>query len=118
MPRSTWKVGGFLFFSGMCSLIYETVWIRELRLVFGASTGASAAVVACFIGGLGVGGLILGKRADRQARPLAFYANLETVIAVSAGITPLLLRVTRAAYIFAGGTRVLGVAGGSLLRLV
>jgi spermidine synthase len=118
MPRSTWKVGGFLFFSGMCSLIYETVWIRELRLVFGASTSASAAVVACFIGGLGIGGLLLGKRADRQEKPLALYASLETVIALSAAVTPLLLQLVRAVYIGIGGSRVLGAFGASTLRLL
>ena len=118
MPRSTWKVAGFLFFSGMCSLIYETVWIRELRLVFGASTSASAAVVACFIGGLGIGGLVFGRRADRRDRPLALYASLEIAIALSAAATPLLLRAVRAIYLGVGGSRVLGDFGGSTLRLV
>jgi spermidine synthase len=118
MPRRTWRVASFLFFSGMCSLIYETVWIRELRLIFGASTSASAAVVACFIGGLGVGGLLLGKRADRQTRPLGLYASLEIVIALSAAATPLLLRGVRATYILLGGTRTLGTVGGACVRLV
>jgi spermidine synthase len=118
MPRATWKVGGLLFFSGMCSLIYETVWIRELRLVFGASTSASAAVVACFIGGLGIGGLLLGKRADQKAQPLGLYASLELVIALSAAVTPLLLRAVRATYLAVGGIRALGPTGGTLLRLV
>src|ERR1035441_9312226 len=108
MPRSTWKVAGFLFFSGMCSLIYETVWIRELRLVFGASTSASAAVVACFIGGLGIGGLVFGRRADRRDRPLTLYASLEIAIALSAASTPVLIRAIRAISLGVGGSRVLG----------
>jgi hypothetical protein len=32
----TTKVALLLFGSGACSLVYETVWRRELRLVFGA----------------------------------------------------------------------------------
>lgn len=44
-PRA-WVVAGLLFASGLCALIYQTVWMRELRLVFGASTAASAAVLA------------------------------------------------------------------------
>ncbi len=118
MSRPLSKVAPLLFASGACSLIYETVWLRELRLVFGASTMASATVVACFVGGLGAGGLVFGRRADRQVRPLSMYAGLEAGIAVSAAITPLLLFLVRAAYIAVGGTRVLGVVGGTGVRLL
>ena len=31
-----------LFCSGFCALIYQTTWLREFRLIFGASTAASA----------------------------------------------------------------------------
>jgi spermidine synthase len=53
--------------------VYQVCWLREFSLVFGASTAASAAVLAIFAGGLGVGGLVLGSRSDRQRRPLLFY---------------------------------------------
>lgn len=115
---AAWKVALLLFGSGACSLIYETVWLRELRLVFGASTMASAAVVACFIGGLGAGGLVFGRRADAHARPLAMYATLEAGIAASTAITPLLLVIVRGAYIAMGGTTTLGAVGGSVVRLL
>ena len=72
-----------LFGSGFCSLVYQVGWLRELRLVFGASTAASAAVLAIFIGGLGVGSLVLGRRADAAKNPLMFYGNLELAIASS-----------------------------------
>jgi spermidine synthase len=117
MPRSLLRTAILLFGSGACSLIYETVWLRELRLVFGASTMASAAVVACFVGGLGAGGLLFGPRADAHARPMALYAKLEAGIAASAAISPLLLAGARAAYVAVGGTRVLGTFGGTLARL-
>jgi hypothetical protein len=68
----------------MCALVYQTAWMRELRLVFGASTAATAAVLAVFIAGLGLGGLVLGSRADAQARPLALHARLEVGVALSA----------------------------------
>ncbi len=115
-PRA--RVAVLLFGSGACSLVYETVWLRELRLVFGASTMASAAVVACFVGGLGAGGLLLGKRADAHRRPLALYGNLELGIAASAAVTPLLLLLVRAAYVGVGGTSTLGALGGTLARLL
>src|SRR6185295_9651828 len=101
-PR-VFAVSLLLFGSGMCALVYQTVWLRELRLIFGASTAASAAVLAIFMGGLGVGGLVLGARADRRARPLEFYAQLEFLVAVSAAITPALVWIARAAYLATGG---------------
>ena len=53
----------------MTALIYQVAWMRELRLIFGFSTAASAAVVAIFMGGLGAGSWLLGRRADRAAAP-------------------------------------------------
>src|SRR5438552_18546969 len=58
-----------LFGSGACALTYQTTWLRELRLVFGASTQASAAALAIFMAGLGAGSAWLGPRADRERRP-------------------------------------------------
>jgi spermidine synthase len=74
-------VAALLFGSGFCALIYEVAWLRELRLIFGASTAASAAVLAIFIGGLGAGGLLAGRRADAHPRPLLLYARLEAAAA-------------------------------------
>src|SRR5437016_465713 len=99
-----WRVAALLFGSGCCALVYQISWLRELRLIFGASTAASAAVIAIFIGGLGAGGVLLGPRADRHARPLLLYAELEAVVAISAAVSPLLLSLVRALYIAAGGT--------------
>lgn len=107
-----------LFGSGLCALIYQVAWLRELRLVFGASTPASAAVLAVFMGGLGLGSLLLGGRADRTPRPLALYAKLELGIALAAALTPLLLWVARAAYIAIGGTTHIGMGFGTVLRLL
>ena len=67
-------VAGLLFLSGMCGLIFQVAWFREFRLLFGASTAASSAVLAVFMGGLGVGNAVLGKRADR-ARALWPYTR-------------------------------------------
>jgi hypothetical protein len=58
--NKTWAVASLLFVSGLWALVYQTVWMRELRLVFGASTLAGAAVLAIFMGGLGAGAAVLG----------------------------------------------------------
>ena len=71
MPLRLLGVSALLFGSGACALAYQLVWTRELRLVFGHSTAASAAVLAIFIFGLGAGSLLLGPRADGHPRPLA-----------------------------------------------
>ncbi|WP_223646308.1 fused MFS/spermidine synthase [Corallococcus sp. EGB] len=112
------RVAPLLFGSGLCALIYQTVWVREFRLIFGASTAASAAVLAIFMAGLGLGSALLGARADRQAKPLAFYANLELLIAASAALSPFLVEAVRAIYIALGGTPVMGLGLGTVVRLV
>ena len=42
MRTPTWRVSALLLGSGCCALIYQIAWIREFRLIFGASTAASA----------------------------------------------------------------------------
>jgi hypothetical protein len=39
MKRRLLRVALLLFGSGMTALIYQVAWMRELRLVFGVSTG-------------------------------------------------------------------------------
>ena len=113
-----WLAALLLFFSGASALIYQTVWVRDFRLIFGASTVATGAVLAIFMGGLGVGSVLLGKRADRHPHPLAFYGQLEMAIAVSAALTPLLLLAVRAGYFAMGGSAALGTFLATVVRLV
>jgi spermidine synthase len=118
MDQRVGKVATLLFGSGFCALIYQVVWLREMRLIFGASTAASAAVLAIFMGGLGIGGAVLGRRADARHRPLAFYAQLELAIAVSAALTPVLVGLARTAYLALGGSVVLGSGVATVVRLM
>jgi spermidine synthase len=110
--------GALLFGSGFCALIYQTAWLRQFRLIFGASTFATAAVLAIFMGGLGLGSALLGRRADRHPRPLRFYGNLELLIAASAALSPLLLWLIAKVYFALGGSVVLGLLGASVARLI
>jgi spermidine synthase len=118
VTRRTWITAALLFCSGLSALIYQTTWLREFRLIFGASTFATAAVLAIFMGGLGAGSAILGKRADAKAAPLAWYGTLEVLIAISAALSPLLLFVIRKLYIALGGSVTLGIGGASVVRLL
>jgi len=115
------RAGGIsilLFFSGSTALIYQTAWFRQFRLIFGASTFATAAVLAIFMAGLGIGSAILGRRADRVANPLALYGKLELAIAAAALLSQPLLWLVAKLYFATGGSVRLGIFGASAIRLV
>jgi spermidine synthase len=118
MTRQQWSVAGLLFFSGLCALVYQTVWMREFRLVFGASTPATAAVLAIFMAGLGAGSAVLGKRADATANPLGYYARLELFIAAAAALSPFILMLCAKLYFASGGSPALGMTGATIVRLI
>ena len=76
------QVAALLFCSGLCALIYQTAWLREFRLIFGASTAASAAVLGIFMGGLGLGSAWLGRRSELARRPLALATEQIAFVAL------------------------------------
>ena len=112
------KVVPLLFGSGLCALIYQMTWLREFRLIFGTSTAATAAVLGIFMGGLGIGSIILGRRSEKTRNPLIFYAKLELLIAILVALSPFLIWLVRRAYIGIGGTMALGIGLGTVIRLV
>jgi len=107
-----------LFLSGFCSLIYQTVWLREFRLVFGGAAPAAAAVVAVFMAGLGFGGKLFGGWVERVGRPFRFYARLEVGIALAAAASPAMLGLARALYLKTGGTAGMGLGLATCLQLL
>ena len=113
-----WLLALLVFASGCSALVFQVAWMRELRLVFGATTAAVAAVLAIFMAGLGVGSAVLGKRADRVRDPLRFYGALELAIALSVAVSPWLVDLVRAIYYRLGGQESLGVTGATFVRLM
>jgi spermidine synthase len=91
--------------------------MRQFRLIFGASTAATAAVLAIFMAGLGAGSAFLGRRADLQDRPLRFYGNLELAITVAALLSQPLMWIVAKAYFASGGSLRLGLTVATVLRL-
>jgi spermidine synthase len=79
---------GLFFLSGVSALAYELTWQRLLHLLFGVSTPAVSAVLAAYMAGLALGGVLFGRLADRARRPLRLYAGLEGAIAVTALLVP------------------------------
>lgn len=113
----TVTAAALLFGSGFAALTYETVWMRQFRLVFGSSTAATAAVLAIYLGGLGIGSIVLGRRVDRAVSPLRLYAVLEAIVCATAAISPILIRGARGVYAATGGVSTLGSFGATIVRL-
>lgn len=108
-----------LFFaSGLSALIYQVIWLRSLATVFGSTVYATTTVLASFMGGLALGSWILGKRADRSARPLALYGILEIGIGVFALSFPLILGLLDDLYVALHRQVELSFYGLSLVRFV
>ncbi|MCO4760944.1 MAG: fused MFS/spermidine synthase [Myxococcales bacterium] len=117
MPRFPWQIAALLLTSGFCALVYQSAWLRFFRLVFGASTPANAAVIGVFMGGLGIGGLLFGRMADRSRNALRLYGLLELGITAIAVISPWLIDGVRAAYYGMGGETTLGSTVSTFVRL-
>lgn len=75
--------------SGAAALVYEVAWVRMFAATLGASSYTIGTVLAAYMGGLALGAKWIGKRADRDSRPLATYAKLEFGIAFVAVLVPL-----------------------------
>jgi predicted membrane-bound spermidine synthase len=92
----------FVFFiaSGLCSILYEIVWVRITMAKFSVTTAIISIALSAFMLGLGIGswgaGTICQKLARRpQFAALRFYALLELLIGVSSFAVPYELSVGR-----------------------
>lgn len=79
------------FLSGLCGLVYEVLWARQLALVLGHTAAAQALVLSVFMAGLGLGSALLGRFADRAASPLRLYGLLELGVGLLGLASPALL---------------------------
>jgi spermidine synthase len=89
-PDTVWAILLCFFASGVSGLVYQVVWVRELVLVFGATTFAVSTVLTAFMGGLALGSYYFGRRSETVARPLRFYGLLEIGIGVYGLAVPLI----------------------------
>jgi spermidine synthase len=84
--------------SGMSGLIYQVIWVRQLVLVFGATTFAASTVLTAFMGGLAIGSYYSGRRCETYARPLRLYGLLEIGIGLYGMAVPLIFAVLPRVY--------------------
>ncbi|HEX2718836.1 MAG TPA: fused MFS/spermidine synthase [Gemmatimonadaceae bacterium] len=68
--------------SGVAGLIYESIWTRYLGLFVGHSAYAQVLVLVIFLGGMSLGALAIGRRAERVRDPLRWYAGIELAVGV------------------------------------
>ena len=66
--------------SGFAALLYQVVWIHSLILVIGVSIYAFSTVLTVFLGGIGLGSLLVGRflryRSAQHSLRIAFYLQL------------------------------------------
>ncbi len=79
------------FLSGANGLVFEILFRRILHLSLGISHYSVGMVLIIFMTGLGIGGMLFGRIADRPTRPLLMYGILEAGIGL---MTLLLLGLT------------------------
>src|SRR5207248_1188405 len=83
----------FFFFSGLCSLMYEVIWLRLGMAQFGVTTALISLFLSIFLAGLGLGSWGFGKLVRRleSHQKISFlrgYALTELLIGISAIAVP------------------------------
>ena len=86
----------FFLFSGLCSILYELIWLRLAVAQFGITTPVVSTVLSMFMAGIGLGSWIGGRYAQKAEQrnnvaPLKLYALCELLIGISAFVVPLQL---------------------------
>jgi len=91
-----------LFLSGLTSLTYELIWIKQLRLVFGGTLYAISAVLCAFMAGLALGAWGISKYLQKPGREkthlVRLYGMLEAGIGLYALLFPWMLDGLSAIY--------------------
>src|SRR5512140_1651723 len=93
-----WPLLLLFVLSGAAGLVYEVVWARQLVLVFGNTSQATATILTGFFGGLAIGGAVGGRFADHVARPLRMYGLLELLVVAVVLVTPFTFRLVGEGY--------------------
>jgi spermidine synthase len=91
----------FLFFlSGFCNLVYEIVWTRMFNLVFGVTVFAVSAVLASFMLGMALGGIVFGRVVEKSRNRVALFALIHGGIFLSTMVMVLVFPVFQGFYLF------------------
>ncbi len=89
-----------IFFTGFSTLVYEICWVRQATLIFGVSVYAYSAVLTAYMGGMAIGNLLFGKKADRTTYLYRLFAYLQIGLALSGILAVFLLSGFRGTYAY------------------
>lgn len=90
---------GAFFCSGVAALAYEVAWTRALSLVLGSTTHAVSTMLATFMAGLALGGVLGGRLADRKGSLLLWFGLCEAGIGIAGLLSVPLIAALPAAYL-------------------
>ena len=79
-------------FSGFAALVYQVTWTRQVATVFGSTSESTGVVLAVFMAGLALGGVVIGRIADRVRHPFLVFAVLEGILGLYGLAAPLLFK--------------------------
>jgi spermidine synthase len=113
--RTQLEIGLLFVASGASGLMLEVVWSRMLGWLLGATTWSVMTILVVFMGGLGLGGIVWGRRASRSARPLRLFGWMEVVIGLYSLAVPLLFEGLGRAFVLA--SQVVGDSPGATMAV-
>jgi len=89
------------FISGATALVYEILWMRMISRTLGGAPFAVSTILVVFMGGLGIGSLLAGRKVDGldARRLIRVYGFLELGVGLYALGVPVLLRLLKWIYI-------------------
>jgi spermidine synthase len=92
----------FFFISGLCSVLYELIWLRLAMAQFGVTTAMVSIVLSVFMAGLGLGSWASGKWVSANSlstsgrfSALRLYGMTEFLIGISGLLVPIELTLGR-----------------------
>lgn len=112
------RVLPILFFcSGVSSLVFETIFTRLLTYTFGNTAYAASTVLGCFLGGLALGAVVIGRWIDRRPPSLRTYGGLELLVAAFCLAVPSLFGILTQFYVALYQRLHLGPLGLTAMRM-
>lgn len=107
LPHRLWWMLAFFVTSGMCGLIYQSIWSQYLNLILGSSAYAQSLVLAIFMGGMAIGAWLSAHLVARWRDLFLAYGGIEAAVGVAGvGFHAVFLLVTGWLY----GTAIPGLA--------
>jgi spermidine synthase len=84
--------------SGAAALLYQIVWLRWFKLLFGTTAFAASATLCAFFLGLAFGSALFARRAGRSPTPLRDYAWVEILVGATALAVPFVVSLYEPLY--------------------